>query len=204
MSASSLNTSFASLVLALVAGPLQASELFTPLSRTYQCGMVGMAKSQPRVVRHDAERVVQTVMQNIVYPEGVESMTKEKFGRLVLSVIKVESNWNPLALSHANAMGIMQVTEVAAIHSRALCFQHIPVRDTPMMSDIEGNVKLGSCYLGYALREAHGDVLGALIMYNGGIRALTKHVRGASIPNESAQYSLRVLSNYNTCNAGGV
>lgn len=197
-----MNSSCVSLLLAVslgssaVGAPLDIGP--TPLSREYLCGRAWLEKSGA-AAKHDAERVLRTIFRSIEIPDGV---SPHEFALLTLSVIKAESGFRNDAVSHAGAVGIMQVTEVAAIHARSLCFQHIPLKDTPMMSDIAGNVKLGTCYLGYALRESGGDITGALIMYNGGIRALTSHRRGGKIPTESAHYAVRVLGNINSCVAG--
>jgi len=79
---------------------------------------------------------------------------------LILSLIQVESNFQPRAVSHAGAYGLMQV--------------NLPVWkdeldiDPLRIFDIEYNIDLGLRILKHYHDESNGDLLQALHLYNNG------------------------------------
>jgi soluble lytic murein transglycosylase-like protein len=79
---------------------------------------------------------------------------------LVLSVIQVESAFNPLAVSTAGACGLMQVRY--AVWREALGI------DKARLFDIDYNIDLGLRILRHYCDEAGGDVRRALFLYNNG------------------------------------
>jgi soluble lytic murein transglycosylase-like protein len=79
---------------------------------------------------------------------------------LVLSVIQVESAFNPLAVSTAGACGLMQVRY--GVWREALGI------DKARIFDIEYNIDLGLRILRHYCDEAGGDVRRALFLYNNG------------------------------------
>ena len=78
---------------------------------------------------------------------------------LAKAVIAVESSWNVTALSSANALGLMQITPIAA-------------KDigTPYkrMREIYPNLIVGVQYLSKMLQRFDGDIPTALCAYNEG------------------------------------
>lgn len=123
---------------------------------------------------------------------ALHSISKDPtFIDYVHAIAYIESGFNPKVVSPKQAYGLMQITRVAMMEAAAYC--HIPVlRDMTKLLDPILNVKYSTCYLKF-LMEQTDTYLGALIMYNGGYRALASYERGSSMPNETAQYVLQVL-----------
>jgi len=84
----------------------------------------------------------------------------------VAAVIHAESKFRPLAVSRADARGLMQITpptgEWLAEHLRLEGFT------TEHLFDIETNIKIGSYYLRRLLDQHNQDVRVALAAYNAG------------------------------------
>lgn len=104
---------------------------------------------------------------------------------LVRSVVKVESNFNPNAVSRAGAMGLMQLMPVTA---RSL--------NVSNPFDPQQNVDAGVRHLRKLLDSYGGDVRLSLAAYNAGSGAVA---RSAGIPNfrETQNYVRRITSLYN-------
>jgi soluble lytic murein transglycosylase len=104
---------------------------------------------------------------------------------LIRAVIKVESNWNPRAVSHKGAQGLMQLMPSTA--------SHMKVRNP---FDPEENIHGGSGYLRQLMDTFKEDISLALAAYNAGP---DKVLKSGSIPpiRETQNYVKRVLSLYN-------
>jgi len=100
--------------------------------------------------------------------------------RLFKALIKVESGWNPRALSHAGAMGLAQVMPFN--HKRC------GLRSPKQLWDVVHNTQCGAQILAEELDNYNGDVVKALQAYNGGPRCVGRC-------RESIQYSAKVLAN---------
>ncbi len=83
---------------------------------------------------------------------------------LVRAVIKVESNYNPSAVSKAGAVGMMQLIPKTARLLKVL---------DPL--DPEQNIRGGSHYLRMMLDQFQGDLDLALAAYNAGPTAVRRH-----------------------------
>ncbi len=83
---------------------------------------------------------------------------------LIRSVIQVESNYNPFAVSPKGALGIMQLIPETA--------RRFGVSDA---FDPVENIRGGTKYLKYLLNLYHGDYGLALAAYNAGEGAVAKH-----------------------------
>ena len=104
---------------------------------------------------------------------------------LVKAVIKAESNFDPNAVSHKNAQGIMQlIPETASDYGV----------DDPF--DAKENMDGGVEYLSDLLSYFEGDLKLSLAAYNAGKGAVIKH--GFTIPPypETTEYITRVLGYY--------
>ncbi len=79
---------------------------------------------------------------------------------LVLAVIDVESNFNPFAISHAGAMGLMQVMP--------FWLKEIG-RPGDNLFSIRTNLRMGCTILKYYLDKEKGNLTRALMRYNGSL-----------------------------------
>src|ERR1700691_3337204 len=104
---------------------------------------------------------------------------------LVRSVVKVESNFNPNALSRKGAMGLMQLMPSTA---RSL--------NVSNPFDPQQNVDAGVRHLRKLLDSYGGDVRLSLAAYNAGAGAVA---RSAGVPNfrETQDYARRITTLYN-------
>jgi soluble lytic murein transglycosylase-like protein len=100
---------------------------------------------------------------------------------LIYSVIKHESNFNPNAVSHKNARGLMQL-----------------MPDTARMLNVNNsfnpaqNIDGGSNYLRQMISTFKGNLYKALMAYNAGPNNIIKGV----YPRESKIYAKKVLVDY--------
>lgn len=122
-----------------------------------------------------------------------------QFLTLMHAVIHKESNFKGDLVSTAKAYGLMQVTEVAMLESAKHC--RLPIIPMAKLFDTATNIRYGSCYLDYALKQTGGDVDRALIIYNGGRRQLEKYDQGYTIASETANYVIGVRRVMNLCQA---
>lgn len=84
---------------------------------------------------------------------------------LVYSVIKVESGFNPNAVSAVGAKGLMQLMDKTAEEcSRRAGFGYNIPDD---LYDPEKNIRMGCCYL-RTLMDTYGDMTLVITAYNGG------------------------------------
>jgi soluble lytic murein transglycosylase-like protein len=132
-----------------------------------------------------------------VSPEAVDSAIEQAAARhnvdpnLVRSVIKVESNFNPNAVSRKGAMGLMQLMPATA---RSL---HV---SNPF--DPQQNVDAGVRHLKQLLESYGGNVRLGLAAYNAGSGAVA---RSAGVPNfsETRNYVRRITELYYGGSAAG-
>jgi soluble lytic murein transglycosylase-like protein len=104
---------------------------------------------------------------------------------LVRAVIRVESNFDPRALSHANARGLMQLIPATA--------ERMLVSDP---YDARQNVLGGTRYLRVLANLFNGNLQLTLAAYNAGENAVIRY-RGIPPYEETQSYVTRVLQFYN-------
>jgi soluble lytic murein transglycosylase-like protein len=128
---------------------------------------------QQSVSRVDLERAVfRAARQQQLHPA------------LLLAVMKAESSFNPMVVSRAGAVGLMQlIPETALRHG---------VRN---LYDTDENIAGGAKHLRYLLDRFHGNMPLALAAYNAGERKVERY---GNIPpyKETRLYVKKVLSYY--------
>jgi soluble lytic murein transglycosylase-like protein len=115
--------------------------------------------------------------------EAVDQIAAKNFlpSTLIHSVIKVESNYNPLAVSPKGAQGLMQLIPATA--------RRFGVGD--VFNPIE-NIQGGARYLKYLLDLYHNDYALALAAYNAGEGAVAKY--GTVPPYRETQNYLQLVA----------
>jgi soluble lytic murein transglycosylase-like protein len=104
---------------------------------------------------------------------------------LVRAVIRVESNFDPNAISHANAQGLMQLIPATA--------ERMLVTDA---FDARQNVLGGTRYLRVLANLFNGNLQLTLAAYNAGENAVIRY-RGIPPYEETQNYVTKVLQYYN-------
>lgn len=125
------------------------------------------------------------------HPSAFDSLIEaaaHKYGvdsGLVKAVIRVESNFDPNAVSHAGAKGLMQLMDGTAA---ALGVQN--------SFDVEQNIEGGVAYLDQQLHAFRGNLRLALAAYNAGPGTVRKY---GDVPpiDETQTYVQRVMDFYN-------
>lgn len=145
-----------------------------------------------------------------IYPmkySGLISEYSEKYDLdpyLVTAVINAESNFKPDAVSHANAMGLMQISVKTGKWAADKLKMKSYTSDD--LFDPDTNIQIGCWYLSL-LYEEFGDMELALASYNGGSGNVSQWLRDknlspdgktlAHIPfPETEQYVKKVKKNY--------
>jgi len=105
-------------------------------------------------------------------------------GLLIAAIVEVESSFDPCAVSHRGAVGLMQVMPGTAGST-----------DYVRLSDPELNVDLGTRYLHHLLGLYEGDLALALAAYNAG-PANVRRYGGLPPFRETQRYVDRVLGLY--------
>lgn len=134
-------------------------------------------KTTPRPPAQSGEKWDRSIIQEAASKYGVDP-------KLVESVIKVESDFRPKAVSKSGAIGLMQLMKATA--------EDLGVRNR---FDPRENVFGGTRYLSGLLRRFDGNLKLALAGYNAGPGAVEKH---AGIPpyKETQNYVEKVLKHY--------
>ncbi len=104
--------------------------------------------------------------------------------QLALAIIAVESNFNSVALSNKNAMGLMQLIPETA--------RRFGVRNA---FDPQQNIRGGMAYLRWLLAYYQGDVRLVAAAYNAGEGAVDRH-RGVPPFAETQEYVRRVVARF--------
>lgn len=120
--------------------------------------------------------------------DPIISKASSKYGvetSLIRAVIKAESDFNPNAVSHAGASGLMQLMPSTA--------RSLGVTDS---FDPEQNVMAGTRFLKDMIQRYGGNIDSALAAYNWGPGNVDRHPN--QLPRETKDYQLRVKQLYSS------
>jgi len=133
-----------------------------------------------------SEKAVHVNYSKHAYADIVEEKAKKHNvdPKLVKSVIRAESNWNPKAVSPKGAMGLMQLMPSTA--------QLMGVSNP---YDPEQNVDGGVKYLRHLLTRFDGNLTLALAAYNAGPKRVEQKGGVPAIP-ETVSYVQRIIGDY--------
>src|SRR5574341_211152 len=123
---------------------------------------------------------------------------------LVWAVMRQESEFDPEALSFANAQGLMQITPITR---DSIAEQLGEAIASDSMFDPEANIRYGTTYLGSLIRGFDGDIELAVMAYNGGPGSVLGWLEDPRFDNrddryrwigfgETREYLMRVMLNY--------
>jgi len=109
---------------------------------------------------------------------------------LVAAIIKVESRFDPLAVSHVGALGLMQLMPPTAqqLSGDKLNKRHL---FDPVL-----NIELGTAYVAQLLQRFDGDLRKALIAYNAGPSVARSLVKGSRAYKRLDVYPQAVIAAY--------
>ena len=138
----------------------------------WQAGPAKPASSPP-LSRRELDRVIRQVARR----HGLDE-------QLVRSIIRAESNFDPLAVSHKGASGLMQLMPATASAYR--------VKD---VFDAEENVEAGVRYLKQLMGEFNRNLVLILAAYNAGPSAV-RNYQGIPPYAETREYIRKVLQFY--------
>ena len=141
------------------------------------------------------------------YQEYVEKYAKDnKLDKyMIYAIIKAESNFKPDVKSNSNAIGLMQILEKTAIDmSNTMDNKEITEN---MLYEPEINIKLGTFYYAYLLKQYKDNNILALTAYNAGMGNVDTWIKtgviksdGSDIENipykETNNYVRKILRNY--------
>lgn len=125
-----------------------------------------------------------------IYPMKYESIISQytmEYGLdfyLVAAIIKVESNYDRLAISNKGAIGLMQIKPSTG----KWIAEQIGIKDfdEEMLYEPEINIKMGCWYLNYLLRYYKGNIQLALAAYNGGLGNVNKWLMNKDYSDDGA------------------
>ncbi len=156
--------------------------------------------------------------ENIAFPMGVvkriEGVDREDDGKwartdplLVASIMREESTFNPKAISHSGALGLMQIMPQTGDFIAMKLRTRPPARAELLAPDT--NIRYGAWYLGYLADRFDNNLVLTIAGYNAGPSAAAKWSRDKklgrldrdefieSIPyTETRRYTKRVLRSY--------
>ena len=157
--------------------------------------------------------VLKNKIQRIFYPklhEEFVSMYSDEYGvdeNLVFAVIKAESNFQEDAVSHKDALGLMQIMKETAEDVARKYNIEIDFNNSEReILNVQNNIKIGTKYLA-VLFEKYKNIEVAVAAYNAGIGTVDNWIEkeiiksdGSDIENipykETNNYVRKILRNY--------
>jgi soluble lytic murein transglycosylase-like protein len=157
------------------------------VDRTFEQGMRGGAFARGRGARNEARSRLAPSITSVARTYDIDPL-------LLHAVIHVESRYNPAAVSHAGARGLMQVIPATA---RRFGVTN-PITE---LADPQTNIEVGAAYL-KTLQGMFGNNLTlVLAAYNAGEGAVMKHKYSVPPYRETQAYVRDVLAHYRSLQA---
>lgn len=120
---------------------------------------------------------------------------------LILAVMKVESTFNPKAISNARAYGLMQVRSIV-VREVADELAINPRDHQKLLTSHDFNIRVGVHYLSYLIRKFGGDLKKALMAYNRGPTLVARAYKNRPAP--EGGYQGKVLRTYRSYSARSI
>ena len=157
--------------------------------------------------------VFKNKIQRIFYPKSYEefvSMYSDEYGvdeNLIFAVIKAESNFQEDAVSHKDALGLMQIMKETAEDVARKYNIEIDFNNSEReILNVQNNIKIGTKYLAVLL-EKYKNIEVAVAAYNAGIGTVDNWIEkgiiksdGSDIENipykDTNNYVRKILRNY--------
>ena len=161
--------------------------------------------------------VFKNKIQRIFYPKSYEefvSMYSDEYGvdeNLIFAVIKAESNFQEDAVSHKDALGLMQIMKETAEDVARKYNIEIDFNNSEReILNVQNNIKIGTKYLAVLL-EKYKNIEVAVAAYNAGIGTVDNWIEkeiiksdGSDIENipykETNMYVRKIIRNYKMYN----
>lgn len=155
---------------------------------------------------------VKTIILKKIYPKKYSeyvytySEEYEVDPLLIFSIIKAESNFNPKATSHSNAIGLMQLMENTAIEMSNR-IEETKTIEKEEIYEPKNNIRLGVKYLSILLKQYDNNLGLALAAYNAGMGNVAEWIEkgiikedGSNLENipyqETNMYVRKILNSY--------
>lgn len=155
---------------------------------------------------------IKTIILKKIYPQKYSeyvytySEEYEVDPLLIFAIIKAESNFNPEATSHSNAIGLMQLMENTAIEMSNR-IEKTKIITKEELYEPQNNIKLGIKYFSILLKQYDNNLGLALAAYNAGMGNVAEWIEkgiiredGSNLENipyqETNMYVRKILNNY--------
>lgn len=162
----------------VIANLLKESQIVDSASAADQNQTPAISATTPQPLQLSSSPAIEEIIGKASRQYGVDVA-------LIKAVIKTESNFNPKAVSHAGAQGLMQLMPGTA--------RGLGVTDS---FDPGQNIMAGTRFLKDMLKRYHGNMDSALAAYNWGPGNVDRKGT-AKLPQETQEYLVRVKSYYN-------
>jgi soluble lytic murein transglycosylase len=154
---------------------LAEAQIYASYGETYRA-LRALKKALPYAASASVDSIP-LAYWHILYPEPYWETIKAESAKnnldpyLVASLIRQESEFNPSAVSYANAYGLMQL--LPSVGKSMAHEEGMPHFQTFQLLDPETNIRLGTRYLRQMLDHFNGTVEYALAAYNAGDNRVT-------------------------------
>lgn len=164
-----------------------AASLFTSISVSASAMGISSCKGDCGQWRHVSNELERPLHPATPFRECFEDAA-ERYDvpqRLLAAIAAGESDFNPLAVSSAGAIGVMQIMWPVTA-------RHLGVGNKSRLFDACQNIHAGACYFKELLKRYNGNTHYALAAYNMG----PKRVKSSSVPSHGARYSDYIYRRY--------